>query len=256
MQRFLPWMVLIASVLTSGGAFAQSLLDTCHVTSSYDVTIGDTGVVFDRAQPEPRRVHLHDGRLDINGTPISLDAEDSDRVTLIERTVRALEPKVKAIADRGVDLAAQAVREQATASASGASGELDARLASISADLKARIATSHSSHDWQGPAFQQYVNQTVASIVPLLASGLVQRAVTVALSGDIDAAARLRQRATHMATELRTRIRQKLQVLRPQVQVLCPSLQRMDQLESGIHTPLPGGVRINLIDVGKRQTRS
>lgn len=250
MQRFLPWMVLFASVLASGGAYAQSLLETCHATSSYDVTINASGVAFDRAQPEPRRVHLHDGQLKIDGKPVKLNAEDSDRVTLIERTVRALEPKVKAIADRGVDLAAQAVREQAAASASGASGELDARLTSITADLKARIAASHSSHDWQGPAFQQYVNQTVARIVPLLASGLLRQAVTVALSGDLDAAARLRQRATNMATELRTRIRQKLQMLRPQVQALCPSLQRVDQLESGIHTPLPGGVRINLIDVG------
>jgi len=256
MQRFLPWMALFTSVLASGGAHAQSLLDTCHATSSYDVTISDNGVAFDRAQPEPRRVHLQDGRLVIDGKPADLDAEDSDRVTLIERTVRALEPKVKAIADRGVDLAAQAVREQAAASAPDASGELDARLASITADLKARIAASHSSHDWQGPAFQQYVNQTVASIVPLLASGLLQQAVTAALSGDLDAAAQLRHRATHMATALRTRIRQKLQVLRPQVQALCPSLQRVDQLESGIHTPFPGGVRINLIDVGKRQTRS
>ncbi|HET7663491.1 MAG TPA: DUF2884 family protein [Rhodanobacteraceae bacterium] len=256
MQRFLPWVVLLASAMASGGAHAQSLLDACHATSSYDVTISDNGVTFDRAQPEPRRVHLNDGRLGINGKPVNLDAEDSDRVTLIERTVRTLEPKVKAIADRGVDLAAQAVREQAAASASGESGELDARLASVSADLKARIAASHSSHDWHGPAFQQYANQTVARIVPLLASGLLQQAVTAALSGDLDAAAQLRQRATHMATALRTRIRQKLQVLRPQVQALCPSLRRMDQLESGIHTPLPGGVHINLIDVGKRQTRS
>lgn len=252
MQRFLPWMVLIAGVLTSGGAFAQSLLDTCHATSNYDVTINDNGVTFDRAQPEPRRVHLHDGRLGIDGKPVNLDAEDSDRVTLIERTVRALEPKVKTIADRGVDLAAQAVREQATASASGAGSELNARLASLTADLKARIAASHSSHDWHGPAFQQYANQTVTRLVPLLASGLLQQAVTAAMSGDLDAAAQLRQRATNMATALRTRIRQKLQVLRPQVQALCPSLQRMDQLETGIHTPLPDGIHVNLIDVGNR----
>lgn len=250
MQRFLPWVLLFASVLASGGVRAQSLLDTCHVTSSYDVTIDTNGVLFDRAQPAPRRVYLHGGQLQLDGAPINLDAEDSDRVTLIERTVRALEPKVKAIADRGVDLAAQAVREQAATSGSDASGALDARLASISHDLKTRIANSHSSHDWQGPAFQQYVNQTAASIVPLLASGLLQQAVTVAMSGDLDAAARLRQQATNMAAELRARVRRKLQVLQPQVQALCPSLRRLDQLESGIHTPLPGGVRINLVDVG------
>lgn len=251
MHRCPRWSLLVVGVLACTGVHAQGLLDTCHASSSYDVTIKSDGVLFDRAQTAPRRVYLHDGQLELDGTAVALDAEDSDRVTLIERTVRELEPKVKSIAERGVDLAAQAVREQAATSAPASGGELDARLTSVSGDLKARVARSQSSHDWHGPAFRQYTSQVATSIVPLLASGLLQQAVAVALSGDLDAAARLRQRATHMTAALRARIQEKLQVLRPQVRALCPSLQRLDQLESGIHTPLPGGVRIDLIDMGQ-----
>jgi len=144
------------------------------------------------------------------------------------------------------------VREQADVSApqAVASGQLDTRLDAVTGDLKARIARSHSSHDWHGPAFQKYTTRTAARIVPVLASGLLQQAVAMAVGGNLDGAAQLRQRAARMTTALRMRVRQKLQALRPQVQALCPSLQRIDQLESGIHTPLPGNVRINLIDMG------
>lgn len=250
MRPFYLWLALMAGALACSGAHAQGLLDTCHASSSYDVTIKADGVLFDRDKPAPRRVYLHAGQLTLDGVPVTLDAEDSDRVRLMERLVRGLEPKVKAIADRGVDLAAQAVRQQAATSSPATSGELDTRLAAITRNLKARIASSDSSHDWHGPAFRQYANQTMARIVPLLASGLLQQAVTAALNGNLGAAGQLRQRATHMATALRVRIRKKLQVLHPQVQALCPSLQRLNQLESGIHTPLPDDERINLIDIG------
>lgn len=257
MRHCLPVIVLAAAVLASGSVHAQSLLDTCHASSSYDVTITDDGVRFERAQPAPRRLYLHDGRLRVDGKPIALDAEDSDRVTVIENIVRDMEPKVKTIANRAVDLAAQAVREQAAVSApqAAANGELSTRLDAVTGDLKARIARSHSSRDWHGPAFRKYTRQLAARVVPVLASDMLQQAVAKALAGNLDTAAQLRQRATHMATALRTRIRKKLQVLRPQVQTLCPSVQRIDQIESGIHTPLPGNVHIDVIDMatGKPQ---
>jgi hypothetical protein len=234
-------------------AHAKNLLDACHASSSYDVTIKPDAILFDRAQPAPRRVRMHEGTLRVDGTPVTLGAADHGRMVRFEQTVRALEPKVKTIADQAVDLAAQAVREQAAQSTPqlAASGQLDARLNADARDLKARIARSHSTHDWQGPAFQKYVNQTVADIMPLLANDLLQQAITVAVSGDLDAAAQLRNRAANLATTLQTRVQQRLQVLRPKVQALCPSLQRLDWLESGIDTPLPGGARLDLIDMAR-----
>lgn len=247
MHRFLPWLMLVSGCAACAGAHGQTLLDTCHATSTYDVTFATQGVLFDRAQPAPRRVYLHDGQLQVDGVVVQLDAEDRDRVTLIGRTVHELEPKVKAIATQAVDLAAQAVREQA--GGSDADAQLDARIASMSAQLKTRIARSNSSHDWHGPAFDQYANEIAAYIVPLLAGGLLRQAVAMALDGDLEGAAQLRQRAADMGDELRERVRRKLQALRPQVAALCPSLQHIDQWESGIHGPLPGGVQLDLVDI-------
>jgi hypothetical protein len=248
-------LIAASGCLLCATAQAQDhdLLDACRASSSYDITIGAAGLQFDRAQPAPRRIDMHDGALRVDGATVPLGAEDGDRVALFEQGVRALEPRVKAVAVRGVDLAAQAVREQAAQSAPqvAASGELDARLDARVRELKARIADSHSTHDWQGDAFDRYAQAIVADIVPLLVADLAQQALTVAISGDLDGASDLRDRAANLAGDLQQRVRQRLQALRPQVQALCPDIRRLDTLESGIGTRLPGGGRLDLIDIAR-----
>lgn len=231
---------------------AQEDLNVCRVDSSYDLTLTSDGLLFDRAGPAPKRVRVHDGRLVADGVAVTLDAADRGRMAAFERTAAELEPKVRAIAVRGVDLAAEAVREQARASEPqlAASGELDARLDAVAADLKARIRRSDSTHDWHGPAFRQYLDRHVMTLVPLLAGDLLQRSIQVAVSGDLDKASELRDQAAHMAGDLRSRIRHKLAALEPRIRALCPSVRRMDRLENNLDARLPGGVRLNLLSAG------
>lgn len=242
-----------AALLSWHAAAAQDSLNVCQVSSSYDVTLTSAGLLFDRATPAPMRVLVHDGQLQADGRPVTLDAADRQRMQTFEQTARALAPKVKAIALRGVDLAAEAVREQARESTPqlAGSGELDARLDAIAGDLKARIERSNSSHDWHGAAFQQYVNQHVTTIVPLLAGDLLQQAMQVAISGDLDGASELRDRAAHLADSLRARVYGKLAVLKPRIRELCPAVRKMDQLENGLDASLPDGSRLNLLSVGQ-----
>lgn len=257
-MRRLPIVAAIAGgwlLCAAAQARAQDndLLDACHASSSYDITIGADGLHFDRAQPAPLRIDMHDGALRVDGATVALGAEDGDRVALFEQGVRALEPRVKTVAAHGVDLAAQAVREQAAQSAPNlaASGELDARLNARVRELKTRIADSHSTHDWQGDAFDRYANAIAADIVPLVAGDLAQQALTVAINGDLDGASALRDRAANLAGDLQQRVRQRLQALRPQVQALCPDIRRLDALESGIGARLPGGGRLDLVDIAR-----
>src|SRR5580698_10048623 len=42
---------------------AQQFANTCHASSSYDVTLKADGLVFDRAAPAPLRVELQQGAL-------------------------------------------------------------------------------------------------------------------------------------------------------------------------------------------------
>lgn len=243
--------VWILALGASTGARAQDLASVCQASSSYDVTLQAQGLLFDRPQPAPFRVVLGDGSLQTDGQAVTLRPDEQDRLSLFERQLRALEPRAKAVARNGVDLLAKAVRDETAQLSLSAEtqAELDRRLAARAQELKQRITTSESTHDWQGDMADRYANQIASDIMPLLANDLGQQAVNAAVSGDLQAAASLRDRATDLATELRPRLEQRMQALRPQFQALCPDIQRLAELQQGIRAS--NGQALNLIHVGQ-----
>lgn len=216
---------------------AQDLAATCHASSSYDLTVRADSVLFDRPQPAPFKVELHDGALRTDGQPVRLDDEEQDRLALFERDVRALVPRVRSVAGQGVELAVRAVHDEAAGMRLGTDtlAELDRRLARRAAELKQRIAASNSTHDWRGGIAERYADQVAGDIVPLIAADLGQQALAAALSGDLQTAARLRDEAADLSTELQPRLQRRMQALRPQVQALCPSIRRLAELQQGLH---------------------
>jgi DNA repair exonuclease SbcCD ATPase subunit len=229
------------------GVRAQDLAATCQASSSYDVTLQSQGLLFDRPQPAPFRVVLRDGSLQTDGQTVTLRPDEEDRLSLFERQLRALEPRAKAVARNGVDMLARAVRDETTQLALSAEtqAELERRLSARAQELKQRITSSQSTHDWQGDMADRYANQIASDIMPLVANDLGQQAVNAAMSGDLQAAASLRDRATDLATQLRPRLEQRMQALRPQLQALCPDIQRLAELQQGIRAS--NGQPLNLI---------
>lgn len=250
-MRLQRLLVLLTLSFVGPALHAQDLATTCHASSSYDVTLKTGSLLFDRASPAPFHVELQQGTLRTDGVGARLNAEDQDRLALFERELRALAPRVRTVAQNGVDMAAQAMRAEAEGMGLGADSraEFDRRLGEHASELKRRIAASHSSHDWQGDAANQYVNQIAADLLPLLAADLGQQAINAALGGDLQAAASLRDRAADLATELQPRLQQRMQALRPQVQALCPSIQRLAELQQGVRGS--DGKPLNLVQVGQ-----
>lgn len=248
------WKGLMFAALAAGASgvapAAQDLAATCHASSSYDLTLAPDALLFDRSGPPPRRIRLHGGRLDVDGAPVPLRAEDGDRVALFEQDVRALAPRARRLALEGVDLAVAAVRAEAAAFGADARtrAELDRRLAEHGDALKRRIAASTSTHDWHGDAFDRYAADFAADVVPLLAADLARQAVAAALAGDLATAATLRDRTADLAGELQPRLERRLQVLRPRIQALCPSLQRLHELQLGLRDGQ--GRPLDLLDIG------
>ncbi|MFC4765755.1 DUF2884 family protein [Dyella koreensis] len=244
-----PSVLMLAFV--SAGVHAQDLATTCQASSSYDLTLKPDSVMFDRPQPAPFHVELHDGGLRTDGAAVRLSAEDQDRLALFERELRALAPRAKNVAQNGVDLLAQGMREEAAGMGLGVDTQatLNQRLASRVAELKQRIAASNSTHDWQGDMADQYANQIAGDLLPLLAGDLGQQAVQAAMSGDLQAAASLRDRASDLATQLRPRLEGRMQALRPQIQALCPSIQRLAELQQGVRGSK--GQPLNLLRIGQ-----
>jgi hypothetical protein len=150
-----------------------------------------------------------------------------------------------------VDLLASAVHDEGARLSLGADTrlELDRRVAARAAELKQRIAASNSTHDWQGNLADQYADQLAADLMPLLANDLGQQAVQAAMSGDLQAAANLRDSAADLATQLRPRLEQRMQALAPQIQALCPAVQRLAELQEGVRAA--GGQPLNLVQLGQ-----
>jgi hypothetical protein len=231
---------------------AQDLAATCHASSSYDLTVKPDSLLFDRPQPAPFHVQVADGSLRTDGTPVRLSAEDQDRLALFERELRALVPRVRMVADAGVDLAVRALREEASGMrlAPATMAELDRRLAAHATELRQRIAQSNSTHDWQGDPAQQYADRIAGDLVPLVAADLGQQALAAAMNGDLEEAARLRDEAADLATQLQPRLQRRMQALRPQVQALCPAIRRLADLQQGVRGS--DGRPLDLVQSGRQ----
>ncbi len=228
---------------------AEDLATTCHASSSYDVSLKSASVLFDRASPTPAHVELQQGALRTDGVTVRMNAEDQDRMVLFERELRALAPRVRTVAQNGVDMAVRAMRTEADGMGLGAEarGEFDRRLNGHATDLKQRIALSSTTHDWQGDAAEQYMTQIASDLVPLLASDLGQQAIEAALGGDLQTAASLRDRAAGLAMDLQPRMQQRMQALRPQIEALCPSIRKLAGLQQGVRGS--DGRALNLLQV-------
>lgn len=251
-MRLVPLIAVSAAWLLAAPLHAQQLATRCHASSSFDVTVQPDRLVFDRPSPAPRQLVLSHGRLVADGASVRLNAEDEDRLALFERELRALVPRVRAVGRRGVDLAVQALHQEAAGMGLGAASrsELDQRLATDAAELRQRIDASQSTHDWQGDAAQQLGNRIAADLTPIVAGDLGQQALQAAMSGDLDTAARLRDQATDLATTLRPRLERRMQALAPAVDALCPSIRRLADLQQGVRDA--AGRPLDLLSVDGR----
>ncbi|MDR6938044.1 DUF2884 family protein [Luteibacter sp. 3190] len=248
-RRLLTFAIAIGATCA---ASAQDLATTCRVASTYDLTVKPEALLFDRAEGAPRSVSMHDGALRTDGRAVTLRPDEQDRVGMFESRVRALVPKAKAIANDGVDLAARAVRDEAATAAPNAvaSGELDRVLDTRVADIKRRIAASQSTRDWQEDAMRAYAQEIVADVGPVLTQDVGSEAMQLAMSGDLQGAAALRDRVASVSTGGQARVVARLQAaLKPRIQALCPSIQELVDLQSGLKDA--SGRPLQLLELGE-----
>lgn len=229
-------IVIATTLLIAASAHAQDLTTACHASSSYDLTLRPDSLLFDRPSPAPTRVEMQHDSLRADGIAVALTPAQQDRLSLFERDLRALVPRVRQVAQDGVNMAVQALREEVAELDLGADtrSEFDRRLAARAAELKQRIARSQTTHDWDGDAIEQYADQVTAYLMPLVAADLGQQALNAAMAGDLQTAARLRDRASALATGLEPRLQRRMQALRPQIDALCPAVQRLARLQQGL----------------------
>ena len=225
----------------------------CRVRSDYDITVSAGRVLFERTATPAQSVEMSRGSLKANGKPVALRVKDRERISAFEATVRGLIPRVKALAQRAVEMSIAAIREEAAATSpkSAADPQLNQRLDARARDLKLRIANSTTSKDWRGATLNRYTAEVLSDVLPLVGGDLARHAIEVALRGDLAAASALTNRVAGLRASLQARIRNRLEMLRPEIDKLCPALRRLDALESAVGAALPGGGRLDLLEVGR-----
>ena len=171
---------------------------TKPVTSSdYDLTVTDAALQFERKNASGRRLEMRRGALAVNSQAVALGAGDRQRVAAFESRVRELVPKVKTIAQHGVDLMVVAVREEAVSASPGsaANRQVNARVDARAQELKTKIASSVTSKEWHAEALQGYMAVLLSDVAPLIAGDLAQQAVDRTLKGDLAGVVALKDRA-------------------------------------------------------------
>lgn len=244
--------VLAVAACFAGGVAAQGLDHSCRIASSYDLTVRPDALVFERPAGAPRSVRMQEGALSTDSRPVALRPDEQDRVALFERNVRLLVPKAKALASDGVDIAARAVRDEAATAAPGAaaSGELDRALNSRVADIKRRIASSQSTRDWQEDAMRAYAEEIISDMTPILTQDVGAEAMQLAMNGDLQGAAALRDRVASVSTGGQARVVARVEsALAPRVRALCPAVNELLELQSGLHDA--GGRPLQLLEAGE-----
>lgn len=238
----------IALVLALPGA-GHALEPTCHTSSDYDITVTETGLQFERKNPAGQRLEMRRGELAIDSRAVVLGADDRKRVAAFESRVRELVPKVKTIAQRGVDLMVMAIREEAVSAApeSASQPDINARVDARARQLKLKIARSTTSKEWHADALQGDLAALLSDVAPLLTGDLARQALDRTLKGDLAGVIALKDRAVALRGSLERRVRAKLDLLQPDIGRLCPALRELDRLENSVTQRLPDGSRLNLI---------
>lgn len=232
MPRLMPCLLALCAAC----AQAQDVSDACHAGSQWDLSVAADRLRFERAAPAPRQVEMREGRLLLDGKSLPLSAEMGDRVVLFEHDVRALLPRVKAIARDGVRLMLEALRAEVAAlhPSPATRRQIEAILARRGGELDRRIDASTQTRDWHEDTMRAWVEDVTAEIVTPLASDLGAQALAAVGEGDFATAAELHARAAAVGDGLESRLEDRLQALRPRVEALCPSIRRLAGLQQGL----------------------
>ncbi|UXI67971.1 YggN family protein [Tahibacter amnicola] len=239
--------VVAASFALSAPVGAAGI-SSCGIDSRYDVSLDRAGLIFEQAKAIPARIEMRKGQLLVDGRELKLNAADRARLAEYEATLRALVPQGKAIARDAVDIAFTAVSE-VVASLAGEAGQssVRSRMNEIRARIRDGIDDAFEDKPWRQTDFENLVESTVKELLPVIAAEVAGRAVSIALSGDAEAAARLESAAEKLQHDIEKRISTQTQQLAARVATLCPMIAQLDRIESDLDVRLDGGARIDLI---------
>jgi hypothetical protein len=222
----------------------------CEVESDYDFHLTERSVILTRDRGTPRAVVMRQGRLFVDDRWVSLAGADARRVRDYEREARATMPLAQRIARDAAQIAFTAIGEVA-AGFSSDPAQTRAKLAGARARLDARLARSVTATRFSADELGSGIGDAVGEVLPTVMGDVVGGAVRAAFTGDT---ARL-QRMERLDQEIERRIAPYTKALERDMQRLCRRMESLDRIDDAIEFRLPGGTRLELLEVRPSQHR-
>ncbi len=247
--------VALAAALAAPMSVAASSINLeakCHVESGYSIDVDSGRVGFTRKSSDtagPARIQFSRDGLLIDGQRVELTAADVARVQQFNSDILAMVPQVKQIASDSIDIAFIALSSVVTQFSSEARrAELLSELKSLQVDAMRAVAAAKSSDALESQAFEARVEAAVKRIVPTLAGEFAAQAISVALSGDADAAATIERRANEFGAEIERSVEGAAKSLEAKVAKLCPQVAALDTIDNSFEWRLPDGSKPALLE--------
>lgn len=259
-RSILPLLIALAVGTVAVPAAAGDITintDHCNVNTSYDVSVDDVGVRFQRDFGTPSKVFMHDGQLRVDGHAVTVSRADAQSLRQYEHEVRQALPEMAAIAHEGVDIGFSALTTVAAtfANAGVDRDDLMERLNRKHADALRRIDQTLGHGQWKQDAIADVIENTVEDAVPELVGTVTAGAVKAALSGDQAQIAALEARADSLEESIDREVNARADQLGVRAQGLCKRLAAMDALQQQWRFRLRNDARLQLMhwDKSSRQ---
>lgn len=225
--------------------------DGCSLHSDYSLKVEPDRLVFARKAGAPAVVVIADGSLLVDGHAIDVAGADRERLRNIEEGVRAVLPEFKAIAHEAIAIAFEAVAQVSAAFArDGDAARASARrMARTARELNHQIDARDSFSNWSDADIDRLVDSAVGSLVGEITGTIAARAVSVALSGDVRAAADLEARADGIEKNIDRMVAKRSGDLERRAGALCSRVRSLATLESSLDVRLADGRHLELVRI-------
>ena len=252
-HRPLVTLTALALVLSFSPAIARINIDSdrCDVHSNYSTRFDAQQISFTNDKTKSVVRLLPGGVIEVDGRPLTLNADDRAHAVELEHAIREIIPEAKKLAVDAVGIAFEAVGHVSTAFASDAhqARQSAERIARTADELKRSI---NARNDW-GPQSEHEISQliegSVGSLIGEMVGNITAQAIKVALSGDEAAVAELEARAESIEKNVEKAVGRHEKELEARADDLCKRAHDLDRIESQISAQLPDGSALDLIQV-------
>lgn len=252
---------VISMAVVSAGAQAH---DNCDVDLDAGFSINNTTIQFLDKHDKPLYTISNDESLTVNGKEVELNEAQQALVYRYSSEIRAVVPKVQAVAIEGVDLAIEGVNlafNELLGEGNDLGRDLTLELDQIREEIDTRMSAEHGfsigangidNGEFLGEDFEQRIESVVEkAVMNSMGSLLVALGQEMMFAGgDVDA---FETRMENFGENIEQQMQVRAEKIEHEALALCQAITEIDQLEEQMKAQIKQLADINVISVNKHK---